>query len=93
MKQSQEHQPVLLHQREMKLTPGMKYPVDIELWPSGTAFAAGERLRLVVQGTDLQKYSKTRDAIYFRHEASVNAGQHRIHTGEPDSSYLLVPVV
>jgi hypothetical protein len=92
-KRSQEHQPVLLHQREMKLTPGMAYPVDIELWPSGTAFAAGERLRLVVQGTDLQKYSKTRDAIYFRHEASVNAGQHRIHTGEPDSSYLLVPVV
>jgi hypothetical protein len=63
------------------------------LWPSGTAFAAGERLRLVAQGTDLQKYSKTRDAIDFRHEASVNAGQHRIHTGAQYDSYLLVPTV
>ena len=92
-KRSREHQPVHLHRRESKLSPGQKYPVDIELWPTGTAFAAGERLRLVIQGTDLQKYSKTRDAIYFRHEDSVNAGQHRIHTGETDASYLLVPVV
>jgi predicted acyl esterase len=92
-KRSQEHQPVLAHKREMKLTAGTRYPVDIELWPSGTTFAVGERLKLVVQGSDLQKYSKTRDYIYFRHEDSVNAGRHRIHTGKEDSSYLLVPVV
>jgi predicted acyl esterase len=92
-KRSREHQPVLAHKREMKLTAGTRYPVDIELWPSGTTFAAGERLKLVVQGSDLQKYSKTRDYIYFRHEDSVNAGRHFIHTGTEDGSYLLVPVV
>ena len=92
-KRSQEHQPVLAHKREMKLTPGTRYPVDIELWPSGTTFAVGERLKLVVQGSDLQKYSKTRDYIYFRHEDSVNAGRHCIHTGKEAGSYLLVPVV
>jgi predicted acyl esterase len=90
---STEFLPVLKHKRELKLTPGAKTPLDIEIWPSGTQFAPGERLRLIVQGTDLQKYSKIRDPVYFRHEDSVNAGQHTIHTGEADGSYLQVPVV
>jgi predicted acyl esterase len=85
--------PVLAHRRELKLVPGMKTPLDIEIWPSGTRFDAGERLLLIVQGTDLQKYSKVRDPVYYRHEDSVNAGNHTIHTGGADASYLVVPVV
>ncbi len=93
LQQSTEFLPVLRHKRELKLAPGARTPLDIEIWPSGTRFAAGERLRLIVQGTDLQKYSKVRDPVYFRHEDSVNVGQHIIHTGGDDPSYLLVPLV
>ena len=90
---STEHQPVLLHQRELKLEAGKVEPLDIEIWPSGTLFEAGTRLKLIVQGTDLQKYSKTRHPVYTRHEDSVNAGRHVIHTGGATGSYLLVPVI
>ncbi len=84
---------MLKHERELKLVPGALTPLDIEIWPSGTRFAAGERLLLIVQGTDLQKYSKIRDPVYFRHEDTVNVGQHVIHTGGSDASYLQVPVI
>jgi len=90
---STEFLPVLKHKRELKLSPGAKTPLDIEIWPSGTRFAAGERLLLIVQGTDLQRYSKIRDPVYFRHDDTVNAGQHLIYTGQDDASYLQVPLV
>jgi predicted acyl esterase len=67
--------------------------LDIEIWPSSTRFEAGERLRLVVQGSDIRKYPKTRAHVYFRHEASVNCGLHVIHTGPQHDSYLLVPII
>jgi predicted acyl esterase len=90
---STEYQPVLLHQRELKLEPGVIAPLEIEIWPSGTLFEAGSRLRLIVQGTDIQKYSKIRHPVYTRHEDSVNHGRHVIHTGGATDSYLLIPVV
>jgi predicted acyl esterase len=90
---STELQPVLLHQRERKLQPGAIVPLEIEIWPSGTLFEAGSRLRLIVQGTDLQKYSKTRHPVYTRHEDSVNHGRHVIHTGGDTDSYLLIPFI
>jgi predicted acyl esterase len=90
---STEFLPVLKHSRELKLAPGAKTPLDIEIWPSGTRFAAGERLLLIVQGTDLQKYSKIRDPVYFRHDDTVNVGQHIVYTGQDDASYLQVPLV
>jgi hypothetical protein len=91
--QSTEYQPVLAHQRELKLEPGKVEPLEIEIWPSGTLFEAGSRLRLIVQGSDIQKYSKIRHPVYTRHEDSVNHGRHVIHTGGATGSYLLVPVV
>lgn len=93
LERSTEFMPVLAHRRELKLVPGAKTPLDIEIWPSGTRFEPGERLLLIVQGTELQKYSKIRDPVYYRHEDTVNAGLHTLHTGGSDESYLLVPVV
>lgn len=90
---STEFQPVHAHERELKLEKGEVVPLEIEIWPSGTSFQAGERLRLIVQGTDLQKYSKISDPVYARHEDSVNSGNHIIHTGGHYESYLLVPVI
>ena len=50
---STEFQPVHPHDREEFLEPGEVVPVDIEIWPSSTWFAAGETLRLIVQGRDI----------------------------------------
>jgi predicted acyl esterase len=88
---STEYQPVLAHQRELKVRPGEVVPVDIEIWPSGTTFAAGETLRLVIQGSDIYRYSEP--LVYARHEERVNAGAHVIHSGGERDAYLLVPVV
>ncbi|MCC6947246.1 MAG: CocE/NonD family hydrolase [Bradyrhizobiaceae bacterium] len=90
---STEFQPVLAHKRELKLKPGEIVPLDIEIWPSGTRFEKGEKLRLVVQGSDINQYPKDKAYVYFRHEDSVNKGRHVIHAGGPYDSHLLVPVV
>jgi uncharacterized protein len=74
---STEFQPVLAHQREQKLRPGEIVPVDIGIWPSGTSFAAGDGLRLVIQGSDIYRYPEP--LVYMRPEASVNHGRHAIH--------------
>ena len=90
-KRSTPYQPWLLHQREIKLKRGVPVPVEIEIWPSGTRFAAGEKLRVVVQGSDIYKYAQ-----WIRlagHPETRNAGQHLIHTGGRYDSHLLVPII
>ncbi|MFT8246043.1 CocE/NonD family hydrolase [Roseomonas sp. BN140053] len=84
-------QPVLLHQREIKLAPGEVVPVDIEIWPSGTHFEAGTSLRLVVQGRDVTRYPLPN--VQPLHESTVNAGTHVLHAGGAHDSHLLIPVL
>jgi uncharacterized protein len=62
-----------------------------QIWPSGTAFAAGDTLRLVIQGSDIYRYPEP--LVYARHEATVNVGRHVIHAGGEWDSFLLVPIV
>jgi predicted acyl esterase len=88
---STDWQPVLKHQRELKLIPGEPVCLEIEIWPSGTRFEAGESLRLVIQGSDVYKYPKP--TMADRHEESVNRGYHTILTGGTYASHLLVPVI
>lgn len=88
---SSEHQPVLAHRRELRLERGAIVPLEIEIWPSGTRFEAGEKLRLVVQGRDVYRYPKP--VMADRHEATVNRGEHVVHAGGKYDSHLLVPVV
>jgi uncharacterized protein len=82
--------PVLAHQRALPVPPGEVVRLDIEVLPSGTRFEAGERLLLVVQGSDVQRYPKP--AVYARHEDTVNNGPHILHTGGRFASCLAVPV-
>jgi predicted acyl esterase len=89
--QSTDFLPVLAHQRELPVPPGEVVRLDIEVWPSGTRFEAGERLLLVVQGSDIMRYPKP--LTYARHEDTVNRGTHRVHSGGRFDSHLLVPVV
>ncbi|WP_425418126.1 CocE/NonD family hydrolase [Oricola indica] len=89
--ESEPHMPVLAHRREQKLTVGEIVPVDIEIWPSGTHFDAGEGLRLVVQGADIYDYPKP--SVHARHEETLNAGRQNIHMGKSRPSRLLIPVI
>jgi uncharacterized protein len=50
---STREQPVLLHRREQKLKGGEIVELNVEIWPGSTHFAAGEGLRLLIQGTDV----------------------------------------
>lgn len=90
-RRSKAHQPWLAHKRQMKLEPGVPVPVEIEIWPSGTRFAKGEKLRVVVQGSDIYRYAHW--IVRAGHPKTINAGVHMIHTGGKYDSHLLVPVI
>lgn len=87
-KRSTPQQPWLKHQRIQKLKAGEIVPVEIEILPSGTAFEAGDQLRLIVQGHEILQF-----AYRNHHEETVNAGHHVIHAGGQYDSHLLVPVI
>jgi predicted acyl esterase len=89
--QSTQFLPVLAHQRSLPLEKGAPTKLVIEIWPSGTRFAAGESLVLVVQGTDLKRYPKP--LVYARHQSDVNRGPQLLHTGGEFGSSLTIPVV
>jgi hypothetical protein len=88
---STPHQPVHLHAREQKLVPGQIVPVDIEIWPTSILFEKGEKLRLIVQGSDIYWYPT--EGHTNGHLDTVNKGDHVIHTGGRYESFLLAPVV
>jgi predicted acyl esterase len=67
-------------------------PVEIEIWPSSTLFRAGERLRVIVQGQDVQREGLP-NAPFARHESTRNRGMHVIHTGGETDSHLLIPLI
>jgi uncharacterized protein len=84
-------QPVLRHTRALPLTAGEPTCLEIEIWPSGTRFEAGEGLRLVLQGHDVYDYPP--ELMADRHRETVNRGAHRLFSGGQFDSHLLVPVV
>jgi putative CocE/NonD family hydrolase len=88
---STPEQPWLTHTREQKLKKGEIVPVDIEIWPSGTHFNAGESLRLVIQGSDIYRYAEW--IRMHGHRETLNRGRHIVHTGGKYDSHLLIPVV
>jgi hypothetical protein len=88
---STPQQPVLRHQREQRLNPGEVVPVDIELWPQSTRFFKGERLKILIKGTDIQSYDPPR--LGAGHSVLRNAGRHTVHTGGKYDCHLLLPVI
>jgi len=85
--QSTASRPVLRHQELLKLAPGERVPVEIEILPSSTLFRQGESLVVRVQGTELA------GAGDITHEGSVNAGDHIVYVGGATDSHLVIPVV
>ena len=75
--------------RVEKLAPGEIVPVDIQIWPLGMRWRAGEKLQVVIGG---QKLS----GVEFPGLAgpdTINRGRHVIHTGGAHDSHLIIPVV
>jgi len=75
--------------RVEKLVPGQIVPLDIQIWPLGMRWHAGEKLQLVIGG---QKLS----GVEFPGLAgpdTINRGRHVIHTGGTHESCLVIPVV
>jgi predicted acyl esterase len=89
---SRPEQPFHPHTREQRLKPGERVPVDIEIWPSSTRFKAGECLRVVVQGKDIEQNGLP-NSPFAGHDETRNQGAHIIHAGGEFDSYLLAPVV
>jgi predicted acyl esterase len=74
--------------RVEKLEAGVAVPLEIELFPVGLAFHAGETLRLSISGFN-------RLGGVMPQRATVvpdNHGRHIIHTGGAQASYLQVPL-
>jgi len=88
---STPYQPVHKHQREIKLKPGEIVPVEIEIWPTSVLFERGEKLRIVVQGSDIYNYPE--EMHTNAHTVTVNKGEHVIYTGGKYDAHLLVPVI
>ncbi|QKZ24541.1 CocE/NonD family hydrolase [Streptomyces chartreusis] len=80
--------PVHTHERERLLKPGEIVALDIDLWPAGIRFRAGEQLQLVISGHDLRSRYLGQAATTTR-----NKGRHHLHTGGPYDSHLLLPVI
>jgi len=88
---STPHQPFLKHQKEIKLKAGEIVPVEIEIWPSSTVFERGEKLRLIVAGSDLCMYAG--QIATYGHFSPVNRGEHVVYTGGKYDTHLLIPVI
>jgi predicted acyl esterase len=82
--------PVHRHERELGVEPGVPVPLDIEIWPHGMAWHAGQRLQVIISGHDLMPAEEGPDTV---ENGGPNVGTHRILTGGAFDSYLLVPLV
>jgi predicted acyl esterase len=86
---SSDNRPWHTHLREDKLSAGQIVDVDIEIWPSGTRFEAGEGLRLLLRGSDFYT-----GAVMSRHLETRNNGNHLLHTGGSKyDSFLVIPML
>ncbi|WP_237882413.1 CocE/NonD family hydrolase [Pseudomonas sp. PGPR40] len=88
---STDFQPFHSHSQKQPLSPGVPVQLDIEIWPASTRFEEGETLRIIIQGSDIQKY---RPGLFAAgHYASNNQGKHTVYSGGEFQSYLLIPVI
>lgn len=86
--QSTAAEPYHTFEQVQKLAPGEIVPVDIQIWPLGMRWRAGEQIQVVVGG---QKLSGV-EFPGLPGPDTINRGQHVIHTGGTYDSHLLIPV-
>ena len=86
---SSASEPFHTFDRVEKLGDGEIVPVDIQIWPLGMRWRAGEQLQLLIAG---QKMSGV-EFPGLAGPATINRGRHVIHTGGGYDSHLLIPVI
>jgi len=86
---STPHRPAYSHRNLQNLEPGEVVPVEIELWPHGMIWEAGEQIRVTVSGFN------TRPEIMWRTPPGelFNRGEMVLHTGGKFDSHLLIPFI
>jgi uncharacterized protein len=86
---SKPGQPWHTHRREQLLAPGEIVPVDIEFWPMGCIWRAGEAMRILVAGHPILHVGNpvTGEAL----KSARNKGEHVLWTGGRYDSHLLIP--
>jgi predicted acyl esterase len=77
------------HEVIQKLNRGEIVPIDIQIWPMGMKWRAGEQLQVLIAGHKLS----TVEMPGLAPPSTVNKGRVKIHTGGRHDSYLVVPVV
>lgn len=86
---SRTAEPFHLHRKVQKLRPGEIVPLDIQIWPLGMKWQAGEQLQLLIAGHKLSAAEMPGVAP----PDTINKGRHVIHAGGQYDSYLVVPVI
>ncbi|KAJ6028332.1 hypothetical protein N7540_003908 [Penicillium herquei] len=87
LEKTTEFQPVYTHAKEELLGHGEVVAADIEVWPYGWRFEAGEILRLTLSGFNRHPHLRPTDPKPI----SRNSGQHILYTGGGKGSYILLP--
>lgn len=87
VEESTDYQPVLTGTTHLPLEPNQIVPVDIDLYPSSTFFAAGESLELIISSNEIIP-----SPPYVK-DVSINRGIHVVHCGGGCGSHLLVPII
>jgi predicted acyl esterase len=99
---STEYQPFHTHDVVEKLTPGVAYELDVEIWPTSMVYPAGSQLALTLQGKDFERQGSTgpfRGSGPFLHndpddrDPATFGGTNTIYTGGDRASYLLLPII
>lgn len=93
---SRPYRPFYVHDEVRKLTPGQRYEVDVELWPTSMVYPRGYRLVLTIQGRDIDIPGYTRRILHNHpqdRDPAEFGGRNTIFTGGPHPSFLLVPVI
>lgn len=86
-------EPVLSHTAEGLLTPGECVSVELSLWPTSMLVHAGERLVVEIAGHPVGPIEAQGLPGGHLEIPTRNRGKHRIHTGGPYDSHLLIPVI
>jgi predicted acyl esterase len=93
---SKPYRPFLAHDEIQKLTPGQRYAVDVEIWPTCLVLPKGYRLALTLMGKDFE-FAGIPGRLLHNDAADRPAaefgGINTIHTGDENESCLLLPVI
>ncbi len=103
------YRPWHTHDEKQPLTPGERYELDVEIWPTSVLVPAGYRVGVTVLGKDFwwpgpgpwpQIYGidMRGDGIFHHNDPgdrpeSVFGGRTTVYTGGDEPSYLLLPII